>query len=103
MDAVVRLLDGSDEVSRVRRTALTKPGHAVVVAIVEPRAVDELVGDLRRLGLPAEDVTLTREELLGRSSAAGTEAGLVWEDVLGMAHGTHGRSGATWRSCSWPA
>ena len=85
MDAVVRLLDRSEEVSRVRRTALTKPGHAVVVAIVEPRAVDELVGDLRRLGLPAEDVTLTREELLGRSSAAGTEAGLVWEDVLGMA------------------
>ena len=30
-------------------------------------------------------MTLTREEVLGRSSGAGAEAGLVWEDVLGMA------------------
>src|SRR5215218_7952435 len=85
MNAVVRLLDGNDEVSRVRHAATTQPGYAVVIAIVEPRAVDELLGDLRRLGVPAEEVTLTREEVLGRSSARGTEAGLVWEDVLGMA------------------
>jgi uncharacterized hydrophobic protein (TIGR00271 family) len=85
MDAVVRLLDGNDEVSRVRQAVTTQPGHAVVIAIVEPRAVDEVVGDLRRLGVPAEDVALTREEVLGRSSAGGAEAGLVWEDVLGMA------------------
>ena len=32
-----------------------------------------------------DEVTLTREEVLGRSSGAGAEAGLVWEDVLGMA------------------
>jgi uncharacterized hydrophobic protein (TIGR00271 family) len=85
MAAVVRLLDRNDEVSRVRHTATTKPGYAVVVAIVEPPAVDELLGDLRRLGVPAEEVTLTREEVLGRSNARGAEAGLVWEDVLGMA------------------
>ena len=85
MDAVARLLDGNDEVSRVRQTPTTQPGQAVVIAIVEPRAIDELLGDLRRLGVAAEDVTLTREEVLGRSSAGGNEAGLVWEDVLGMA------------------
>ena len=85
MDAVARLLDRNDEVSRVRHTATTKPGYAVVVAIVEPRAVDGLLADLRRLGVPAEEVTLTREEVLGRSNARSAEAGLVWEDVLGMA------------------
>jgi hypothetical protein len=85
MDAIARLLDGNDEVSRVRQTATTQPGYSVVIAIVEPRAIDELLGDLRRLSVPAEDVTLTREEVLGRSSARGNEAGLVWEDVLGMA------------------
>jgi uncharacterized hydrophobic protein (TIGR00271 family) len=35
--------------------------------------------------VPDEEVTLTRVEIMGRSSAAGGEAGLVWEDVLGMA------------------
>ena len=48
-------------------------------------AVDELLGDLRRLGVPDSSVTLTREEVLGRSSGEGAEAGLVWEDVVGMA------------------
>jgi uncharacterized hydrophobic protein (TIGR00271 family) len=43
------------------------------------------LGDLRRLGVPDAEVTLTREEVLGRSSGEGVEAGLVWEDVLGMA------------------
>jgi uncharacterized hydrophobic protein (TIGR00271 family) len=85
MNAVVRLLDGNDEVSRVRHAAATRPGYAVVIAIVEPPAVDPLLADLQRLGLPTEDVTLTREEVLGRSNASGAEAGLVWEDVLGMA------------------
>ena len=41
--------------------------------------------DLRRHGATDDEVTLTREEVLGRSSGAGAEAGLVWEDVLGMA------------------
>jgi uncharacterized hydrophobic protein (TIGR00271 family) len=85
MTAVARMLDGNDEVSRVRVAAATRPGHAVVVATVHPRGVDELMSDLRRAGVPGTEVTLTREEILGRSSGTGAEAGLVWEDVLGMA------------------
>ena len=85
MDAVARLLDGHDEVDRVRRTTAMRPRYAVVVATVNPRAVDELLADLRGLGVPDDDVTLTREEVLGRSHGRGTEVGLVWEDVVGMA------------------
>jgi uncharacterized hydrophobic protein (TIGR00271 family) len=85
MATVAQLLDENDEVSRVRLTAATRPEHAVVVATVHPRAVDELLDTLRRLGVPETDVTLTRVEVLGRSSGQGAEAGLVWEDVLGMA------------------
>ena len=85
MAAVAQLLDENDEVSRVRLTGATRPEHAVVVATVHPRAVDELLDNLRRLGIPDADVTLTRVEVLGRSSGQGAEAGLVWEDVLGMA------------------
>lgn len=43
------------------------------------------MGGLRQLGVSDSDITLTSVEVLGRSSAQGVEAGLVWEDVLGMA------------------
>jgi uncharacterized hydrophobic protein (TIGR00271 family) len=85
MAAVAELLDETDGVSRVRRVGATRPGHAVVMATIRPTAVDELLHELRRRGVPDEEVTLTRVEIMGRSSAAGGEAGLVWEDVLGMA------------------
>jgi uncharacterized hydrophobic protein (TIGR00271 family) len=85
MAAVAQLLDENNEVSRVRLTGATRPEHAVVLATVQPMAVDELLADLRRLGVPDADVTLTRVDVLGRTSGRGAEAGLVWEDVVGMA------------------
>lgn len=85
MATVAGLLDANDGVSRVRLADATQPGHAVVVATVHPRVADELLQDLRRLGVPDAEITLTREEVLGRSTGEGAEAGLVWEDVLGMA------------------
>jgi uncharacterized hydrophobic protein (TIGR00271 family) len=85
MATVADLLDDSGDVTRVRLADATQPGHAVVLANVGPKGVDELLADLHRLGVPDADVTLTRAEVLGRSSAGGAEAGLVWEDVLGMA------------------
>lgn len=85
MAAVAQLLDENNEVSRVRLTGATRPEHAVVLATVQPMAVDELLTDLRRLGVPDADVTLTRVDVLGRTSGRGAEAGLVWEDVVGMA------------------
>jgi uncharacterized hydrophobic protein (TIGR00271 family) len=62
-----------------------RPGQGAVLATVDARAVDELLKDLRQLGVPDGSVTLTRDEVLGRSSGEGAEAGLVWEDVVGMA------------------
>jgi uncharacterized hydrophobic protein (TIGR00271 family) len=85
MSAVAHWLDENDDVSRVRIADATRPGHALVLATVRPRAIDELLHALRGLGVPAAAVTLTREDVLGRSSGEGAEAGLVWEDVLGMA------------------
>jgi uncharacterized hydrophobic protein (TIGR00271 family) len=85
MTAVAQLLDGNPEIRHVRIADAMRPGQAAVFATVEARAVDELLKDLRRLGVPDGSVTLTREEVLGRSSGEGAEAGLVWEDVVGMA------------------
>jgi uncharacterized hydrophobic protein (TIGR00271 family) len=85
MTAVAHLLDGNPGINRLRVADAMRPGQAAVLATVDARAVDELLEDLRRLGLPDGSVTLTREEVLGRSSGEGAEAGLVWEDVVGMA------------------
>jgi len=85
MAAVARLLDENDDVSRVTVTGATRPEHAVVLATIQPRAVDAVLSDVRQLGVPDAGVMLTRVEVLGGTSGQGTEASLVWEDVVGMA------------------
>jgi uncharacterized hydrophobic protein (TIGR00271 family) len=85
MSAVAQMLVGNPDVSRVRVADALQPGEAAVLAVVDARGVDKLLGDLRELGLPAGSFTFTREEVLGRSSGEGAEAALVWEDVVGMA------------------
>ena len=85
MTSVAHLLDESENVTRVRLVQAMRPGYALVAALVHPRAVDGVMGRLRSRGVAEEDMTLTREEVLGQSAVAGSEAGLVWEDVLGMA------------------
>jgi uncharacterized hydrophobic protein (TIGR00271 family) len=85
MSSVARFLDASDDVERVRLAHATRPEHAIVVAVVRPRAVDGVLDELRGHGVPDDDVTLTRGEVLGGSGDSRREAGLVWEDVLGMA------------------
>jgi uncharacterized hydrophobic protein (TIGR00271 family) len=85
MTAVAHLLDGNPGISRLRGADAMRPGQAAVLATVDARAVDEMLKDLRQLGVPDGSVTLTRDEVLGRSSGEGAEAGLVWEDVVGMA------------------
>ncbi len=85
MASVAQLLDESEDVTRVRLADTVRPGHAVVVSVIRPRAVDRVLADVRAHGVPDEAVTLTREEVLGQSTTTGAEAGLVWEDVLGMA------------------
>jgi hypothetical protein len=84
-ESVADLLDADADASRVRLTPATRSGSAVVLSTVHPRAVDALVDQLRDVGVADGDVTLTREDVLGRSRSPGAEASLVWEDVLGMA------------------
>ena len=57
MAAVTQLLDQSGDVSRVRLAGTVRPGRGVVLATVRPRAVDELLGALRGLGVPDAEVT----------------------------------------------
>jgi uncharacterized hydrophobic protein (TIGR00271 family) len=85
MAAVAELLDDAEGVSRVRLVDATRAEHSIVSAAARPRAVDRLLENLRRVGVPDADITLTRVEVVGPSAAERPEVSLVWEDVLGMA------------------
>jgi uncharacterized hydrophobic protein (TIGR00271 family) len=85
MAAVAESLEAAEGVSRVRLVDATRAEHSIVFAAARPRAVDRMLADLRRLGVPDADITLTRVEVVGPSAMERPEVSLVWEDVLGMA------------------
>jgi uncharacterized hydrophobic protein (TIGR00271 family) len=85
MSKVAELLDEVDGVSRVRLVPAARAGHSLVSAAVLPAAVDTLLEALRRQGIPAREVTLTRVEVVGSLATRPHEATLVWADMLGAA------------------
>jgi uncharacterized hydrophobic protein (TIGR00271 family) len=83
--SVAERLDEVDGVARVRMVDATRPGHAVLLAAVHPSAVDTTLDEVRRLGVPDADITLTRVELVGSLATGRGEAVLVWADIIGSA------------------
>jgi uncharacterized hydrophobic protein (TIGR00271 family) len=85
MATVAELLDDREGVTRVRQVEATRPGHAIVAAVVRPRSVDDLLDELHRLGIPEEDTTVARIEVVEWTATRGAKTALVWADVLGQA------------------
>jgi uncharacterized hydrophobic protein (TIGR00271 family) len=85
MASVAERLDEVDGVARVRLVDATRARHAVVSAAVRPSAVDTTLEEVRRLGVPDADITLTRVELVGSLATGRADAGLVWADIIGSA------------------
>jgi uncharacterized hydrophobic protein (TIGR00271 family) len=85
MGKIAPRLDKVEGVSRVRVLDAARPNHSVVVAAVRPRVADALLQDLRSEGVPDEDITLSRVEVIGSAVHPRSEAAFVWEDILGMA------------------
>jgi uncharacterized hydrophobic protein (TIGR00271 family) len=85
MTAVAERLDHLEGVRRVRVEPALTDGHSVVIATVSHDATDEVLRDVRALGVPREDVTLTRVEEIGAEITDGSHSGLIWADVVGLA------------------
>jgi uncharacterized hydrophobic protein (TIGR00271 family) len=85
MAAVAESIEHLDGVSRVRSVSATRPGHLLVAGLVRPRAVDPLLDELDRLGVPASEITLSRIEAVGQTVGGAAETTLVWADVLSAA------------------
>ncbi len=83
--SVARLLDGLDGARAVTVTPAVRAGSSVVSATVPPTVLDQVLKELRDLGVPEEDVTASRLETVGRMAAAASEATVLWSDVIGAA------------------
>jgi uncharacterized hydrophobic protein (TIGR00271 family) len=71
----------------VRHVSLNDSGSATVriTADVRTEAADGVLATLERLGVPPEDVVLTRLEMISSAPDEQEPAALVWADVLGQA------------------
>jgi uncharacterized hydrophobic protein (TIGR00271 family) len=85
MQTIAERLDGTEGIRRVRVVDATREGSSVVSASLHPSTVDAVLEDLRRQGVPDEDIELVRVELVGSLATGRAEAGLVWADVVGTA------------------
>src|SRR5262245_21217496 len=85
MAAVAESIEQLDGVSRVRSVSATRPGHVLVAGLVRPRAVDPLLDELNRLGVPESGITLSRLDPVNQTVGGSAETTLVWADVLGAA------------------
>ena len=70
MSAVAERLHGLDGVSRVRIEPAVRDQHSLVLATVSHAAADQILEELRALGVPRQDMTLTRVEELGGGARA---------------------------------
>jgi uncharacterized hydrophobic protein (TIGR00271 family) len=60
-------------------------GNALVTADLADDAVDQALGGVKELGLPAEDVVLLRLDSIGPAVAQRPLASVVWADLLSQA------------------
>jgi len=85
MEVVADSLERLDGVSRLRSVSATRPGHALVAGLVRPNAIDPLMDELGRLGVPESGITLSRVDAVGQMVGGAAETTLVWADVLSAA------------------
>jgi uncharacterized hydrophobic protein (TIGR00271 family) len=85
MATVAERLEELVDVSRVRLVHATRARHSIVSAAVRPRAVDTTLEEMRSLGVPDADITLTRVEVVGSLATGTADPSLVWADVIGTA------------------
>lgn len=90
MTALARRLHDLDGVARLRTEVAVRDGHSLVFGTVSNNSIDRILEELQALDVPREDVTLMRVEELGGGIAGGSDASLIWTDVVGLA-GTNSR------------
>jgi Domain of unknown function (DUF389) len=84
-ESIAGLLDQLEGARAVTLVPAVRAGHSVASATIPPTALDGLMEELQRLGVPVADITVTRAEAVGQPAGTEREAGVAWSDVLGSA------------------
>lgn len=85
MAEVAQCLEEVPGARHVIRSGGGNAGGTLVTADLVDDAVDRALQQVRRLGVPAEDVVLVREEAIGRQASPRPLATVVWADLLSQA------------------
>jgi uncharacterized hydrophobic protein (TIGR00271 family) len=85
MADVVHCLQEIPGARHVTRSGDGHDGGSLVTADLLDDAVDRALQQVTRLGVPAEDVVLVREDAIGRQSSPRPLATVVWADLLSQA------------------
>ena len=85
MRRVAGHLDGAPGVRHVVLSDAVSPGFAVVRADADDAAVDGLIGAVHALGVPPQDLVLTRVDEVGAGLNRDASAAFVWADIAGLA------------------
>jgi len=85
---MIAVADRIDTLSGARHVGVlegARGGRALVTADIRADAADGALSTLRDLGVPADDVVLTRLDTIGSFSES-SDLVVVWADVVGQAH-----------------
>jgi uncharacterized hydrophobic protein (TIGR00271 family) len=85
MSDVAERLAALDGARHVSLTAGGRGGSALLTADVRAAVADGALEMVRALGIPAEDVSLLRLDVIGPGAAMDEPVALVWADLLGQA------------------
>jgi uncharacterized hydrophobic protein (TIGR00271 family) len=85
MSDVAQCLEGIPGARHVIRSGDGDSSGALVTADLVDDAVDRALQQVRRLGVPAEDVVLVREDAIGQQASPRPLATVVWADLLSQA------------------
>jgi len=85
IDDVAQRLEDIPGSRHVIRVGNGEAGRALVTADLFDDAVDGAVEQVRRMGVPTEDVVLVRLDTIGPSAAQRPLASVVWADLLSQA------------------
>lgn len=85
MSNVAQCLQELPGARHVIRSGDGSGGGALVTADLVDDAVDRALQQVRRLGVPSEDVVLVREDAIGQQASSRPLATVVWADLLSQA------------------
>jgi uncharacterized hydrophobic protein (TIGR00271 family) len=83
--SIATLLDQLEGAQAVTLVPAVRPDRSVASATIRPAALDGLLEEFDRRGVPREDIVVTRAEAVSQAASSRAAVAVAWSDVLGSA------------------